>query len=109
MIKTHFVPVATDLRHLRERQASGLFNAAEETRIQQAWRIDRFRPVGLHILTPDARIIMEGAAPRDARSLRNWVASAVQAVGNPSPRTLPANTANADRGVGIRPDGSARM
>src|ERR1051325_6401171 len=100
MIRKHFVPVATDLRYmyLRGSQSAGLINAAEETRIQRAWGIAKFRPVGLHVLTPDGRVIVEAAAPRDAASLREWVAGAVQAAGNPSPRSVAVSVSASDRG-----------
>jgi hypothetical protein len=110
LISSRFVPAATDLRLKGRTTGQGEYlDTAAETRLQRSWQIDRYRPIGVHVLTPEGRLLASAKAPATTTEFLAFLNGALQQSGSVSPRNARPTSILPDEGRGLRADGSIRL
>ncbi len=80
-----------------------------EHRLQNAWGIKRFRPIGMHVVSPDGTLIASSACPLDSQVVLQFLRRALHGHESSLPRSVAPSGPARDRGYGLQPDGSARL
>jgi hypothetical protein len=121
LLSKHFVPVAIDLRIEEHRDAivPGSETAARadaERKQRKAWgELDQHRPIGMHVVLPNDKVIASFACrwvasgERPVDDLLAFLKGALAKAGSAPQRNTTIAPLNPDRGVGVRSDGSIRL
>jgi hypothetical protein len=122
LLSKNFVPVAIDLR-IDERPgpkpARGSAAAARadaERQLRREWGgLDQHRPIGLHVVLPEGKVIAGyncryvASGEKDVSDLLRFLREALGKAGKVSGRSVKVPPLNPERGAGLRPDGSIRL
>jgi hypothetical protein len=121
ILRTSFVPVAIDLRIDEHREplqpgSEAAVQAQAERKLLKAWGgLDQHRPIGLHVVLPDGKVIAKydcrwvASGEKPVSEMVDFLKGALYRTGPVSERQVEPKPLNPDRGTGSRPDGSIRL
>jgi hypothetical protein len=121
ILRTSFVPVAIDLRIDEHREplqpgSEAAAQAQAQRKLLKAWGgLDQHRPIGLHVVLPDGKVIAQYACrwvasgERPVREMVDFLKEALSRTSPVAERKAELKPLNPDRGTGKRPDGSIRL